>query len=32
LFLGMADMVFVGHSDGSVEQLIAHRDTVTSGG
>jgi ribose 5-phosphate isomerase A len=32
LFLGMAAMVLVGHSDGTVEQLTAHRDTVASGG
>jgi ribose 5-phosphate isomerase A len=32
LFLGMADTVLVGHSDGSVEQLTAHGDTVASGG
>jgi ribose 5-phosphate isomerase A len=32
LFLGMTDTVFVGHSDGSVEQLPAHGDTVASGG
>jgi ribose 5-phosphate isomerase A len=28
LFVGMTDVVFVGHSDGSVEQLTAHGDTV----
>jgi ribose 5-phosphate isomerase A len=28
LFLGMAQTVLVGHSDGTVEQLSAHGDTV----
>jgi ribose 5-phosphate isomerase A len=28
LFVGITDVVFVGHSDGSVEQLTAHGDTV----
>jgi ribose 5-phosphate isomerase A len=28
LFIGMASLVFVGHSDGSVEQLAAPDDTV----
>jgi ribose 5-phosphate isomerase A len=28
LFVGMTDVVFVGHSDGSVEQWNAHGDTV----
>jgi ribose 5-phosphate isomerase A len=32
LFVGMSDLVLVGHSDGSVEQLTAHGDTVASGG
>jgi ribose 5-phosphate isomerase A len=32
LFLGMTDLVLVGHSDGSVEQLTAPGDTVGSGG
>jgi len=32
LFLGMADLVIVGHSDGSVEHLTASGDTVASGG
>jgi len=32
LFLGMADLVFVGHSDGSVEQLAVAGDTVAPGG
>jgi ribose 5-phosphate isomerase A len=32
LFIGMASLVFVGHSDGSVEQLTAPGDTVGSGG
>ena len=32
LFLGMTDLVLVGHSDGSVEQLTASGDTVASGG
>jgi ribose 5-phosphate isomerase A len=32
LFLGMTDVVFVGHSDGTVEQLSAPRDTVAAGG
>lgn len=32
LFVGMASQVFVGHSDGSVEQLTAPSDTVGSGG
>jgi ribose 5-phosphate isomerase A len=32
LFVGMASLVFVGHSDGSVEQLTAPGDTVGSGG
>jgi ribose 5-phosphate isomerase A len=32
LFLGMTDLVLVGHSDGSVEQLTASGDTVGSGG
>jgi ribose 5-phosphate isomerase A len=32
LFLGMTDLVLVGHSDGSVEQLTAHGDTVATGG
>jgi ribose 5-phosphate isomerase A len=32
LFLGVTDLVLVGHSDGSVEQLTASGDTVGSGG
>jgi ribose 5-phosphate isomerase A len=32
LFLGMADLVLIGHGDGSVEQLTAPGDTVASGG
>jgi ribose 5-phosphate isomerase A len=32
LFVGMAGLVFVGHSDGSVEQLTAPGDTVAAGG
>jgi ribose 5-phosphate isomerase A len=32
LFIGMAGLVFVGHSDGSVEQLTAPSDTVGAGG
>jgi ribose 5-phosphate isomerase A len=32
LFLGMTDLVFVGHSDGSVEQLTVPSDTVAPGG
>ena len=32
LFTGLTDMVLVGHSNGSVEQLTAHGDTVASGG
>jgi ribose 5-phosphate isomerase A len=32
LFVGLTDLVFVGHSDGSVEQLTASGDTVASGG
>jgi ribose 5-phosphate isomerase A len=32
LFLGLTDVVFVGHGDGSVEQLTAPGDTVASGG
>jgi ribose 5-phosphate isomerase A len=32
LFLGMTDLVFVGHSDGTVEQLSAPGDTVAAGG
>ena len=32
LFLGMTDLVFIGHSDGSVEQLSAPGDTVATGG
>jgi len=32
LFIGMAGLVFVGHSDGSVEQLTAPGDTVGAGG
>jgi len=32
LFLGMAGLVLVGHSDGTVEQLIAPGDTVAEGG
>jgi ribose 5-phosphate isomerase A len=32
LFLGMTDLVFIGHSDGSVEQLSAPGDTVAAGG
>jgi len=32
LFIGMANLVFVGHSDGSVEQLRAPGDTVGAGG
>jgi ribose 5-phosphate isomerase A len=32
LFLGMASLVIVGHSDGSVEQLTAPGDTVAEGG
>jgi ribose 5-phosphate isomerase A len=32
LFLGMTDLVFIGHSDGSVEQLRAPGDTVATGG
>ena len=32
LFLGMTDLVLIGHSDGSVEQLTAPGDTVASGG
>lgn len=32
LFLGMTDLVFVGHGDGTVEQLSAPRDTVDAGG
>ena len=31
LFIGMASLVFVGHSDGSVEQLAAPGDTVGYG-
>ncbi len=32
LFLGMTDLVFVGHNDGTVEQLAAPGDTVAAGG
>jgi ribose 5-phosphate isomerase A len=32
LFIGMAGLVFVGHSDGTVEQLTAPGDTVGAGG
>jgi ribose 5-phosphate isomerase A len=32
LFLGMTDLVLVGHRDGSVEQLSARGDTVAPGG
>jgi ribose 5-phosphate isomerase A len=32
LFLGMADLVLVGHSDATVEQLSAPGDTVVTGG
>jgi ribose 5-phosphate isomerase A len=32
LFLGMTSLVFVGHSDGSVEQLSVPGDTVATGG
>jgi ribose 5-phosphate isomerase A len=32
LFLGMADLVIVGHSDATVEQLSAPGDTVITGG
>jgi len=32
LFLGMTDLVLIGHGDGSVEQLTAPGDTVASGG
>src|ERR1700692_3823470 len=32
LFLGLADTVLVGHSDGSVEQLAASGATVAKGG
>jgi ribose 5-phosphate isomerase A len=32
LFVGMTNVVLVGHSDGSVEQLTAHGDTVAQGG
>jgi ribose 5-phosphate isomerase A len=32
LFLGMTDLVLIGHSDGSVEQLRAPGDTVATGG
>jgi ribose 5-phosphate isomerase A len=32
LFVGMSDVVLVGHSDGTVEQLTAHGDTVALGG
>jgi ribose 5-phosphate isomerase A len=32
LFLGLADTVLVGHSDGSVEQLTASGATVAKGG
>jgi ribose 5-phosphate isomerase A len=32
LFIGMAGLVFVGHSDGTVEQLSAPGDTVAKGG
>jgi ribose 5-phosphate isomerase A len=32
LFLGMTDLVFIGHGDGTVEQLSAPGDTVAAGG
>ena len=32
LFLDMADLVLVGHTDGSVEQVSASGDTVAEGG
>jgi ribose 5-phosphate isomerase A len=32
LFLGMTELVIVGHSDGTVDRLTARGDTVVSGG
>ncbi len=32
LFLGMTDLVVIGHGDGTVEQLSAPGDTVAAGG
>jgi len=32
LFLGMTELAFVGHIDGTVEQVSAHGDTVAAGG